>query len=49
MRLIHDDRELSFITTTTVFGNAHDVLVSELTLGTFYPADEATEGFLAAA
>lgn len=49
MRLIHDGGVLSFITTTTVFGSAHDVLVSELTLETFYPADEATERFLAAA
>lgn len=49
MRLIHNDQVLSFITTTTVFGSAHDVLVSELTLETFYPADETTEAFLAAA
>lgn len=34
---------LSFITTTTVFGSAVDVTVSELTLETFFPADAATQ------
>ncbi|WP_235829759.1 helix-turn-helix transcriptional regulator [Frigidibacter oleivorans] len=33
---------LSFISTTTVFGTATDVTLSELTLECFYPADEAT-------
>jgi transcriptional regulator with XRE-family HTH domain len=34
--------ELTFISTTTVFGSAADVTVQELTLETFFPADEAT-------
>lgn len=33
---------LSFLSTTTVFGNAIDVTLAELTLECFYPADEAT-------
>ena len=33
---------LSFLSTTTVFGTATDVTLSELTLECFYPADEAT-------
>ncbi len=37
-----DDRVLSFISTTTVFGTAVEVTLSELMLETFYPADEFT-------
>jgi len=33
---------LSFLSTTTVFGTACDVTLSELTLECFFPADEAT-------
>jgi transcriptional regulator with XRE-family HTH domain len=33
---------LSFISTTTVFGTAVDITLSELTLETFFPADAAT-------
>lgn len=33
---------LSFISTTTVFGTATDVTLSELVLECFYPADAAT-------
>ena len=35
---------LSFISTTTVFGTPNDVLLSELALETFLPADAATAG-----
>ncbi|KMO12591.1 helix-turn-helix domain-containing protein [Methylobacterium indicum] len=35
-------RQLSFLSTTTVFGTATDVALSELTLEGFLPADEAT-------
>ena len=37
---------LSFISTTTVFGTANDVTLQELTLETFFPADEATASVL---
>jgi transcriptional regulator with XRE-family HTH domain len=34
--------QLSFISTTTVFGTPVDVTISEIALETFFPADEAT-------
>ena len=37
-----DGRVLSFYSTTTVFGTAVDVTLSELTLETFFPADPET-------
>lgn len=37
---------LSFLSTTTVFGTATDITLSELTLECFYPADEATRAEL---
>jgi transcriptional regulator with XRE-family HTH domain len=37
---------LSFISTTTVFGTPNDVLLSELALETFLPADAATQSAL---
>ncbi|WP_334161353.1 helix-turn-helix domain-containing protein [Phenylobacterium sp.] len=36
------DRMLSFFSTTTVFGTAVDITLSELTLETFFPADAGT-------
>jgi transcriptional regulator with XRE-family HTH domain len=36
------DRHLRFISTTTVFGTANDVTVEELTIESFFPADEVT-------
>jgi transcriptional regulator with XRE-family HTH domain len=41
-----DKGVLSFISTTTVFGTANDVTLQELTLETFFPADEATASAL---
>ena len=41
-QLLTDDGVLSFFTTTTVFGTAVDITLSELTLETFFPADAAT-------
>jgi hypothetical protein len=38
-----DGGELSFISTVTTFGTALDVTVSELSIESFFPADEATE------
>lgn len=37
---------LSFLSTTTVFGTATDVMLAELSLECFYPADAATREFL---
>jgi transcriptional regulator with XRE-family HTH domain len=37
---------LRFITTTTVFGTAADITVDELTIETFFPADDTTASIL---
>lgn len=42
MKLMMGDRVLSFLSTTTLFGTAQDVTLAELTLETFFPADEET-------
>lgn len=42
MKLLAGDRVLSFLSTTTLFGTAQDVTLAELTLETFFPADEET-------
>lgn len=42
-----DGVDLSFISTTTVFGTPLEVTVSELAIEAFHPADEATRAFLA--
>lgn len=42
LQLVAGDRVLSFFSTTTVFGTAVDITLSELTLETFFPADPAT-------
>ncbi|MDG2528426.1 helix-turn-helix transcriptional regulator [Caulobacter endophyticus] len=47
LRLVDGDRVLSFISTTTVFGDAVDVTLAELTLETFFPADPETATALA--
>ena len=39
---VGDGAELSFLSTTTVFGTAVDITLAELTLEAFYPADPAT-------
>jgi transcriptional regulator with XRE-family HTH domain len=41
-QLLAGDRLLSFLSTTTVFGAAVDITLSELSLETFFPADAAT-------
>ncbi|HET8728220.1 MAG TPA: helix-turn-helix transcriptional regulator [Alphaproteobacteria bacterium] len=46
LRLAVEDRVLSFISTTTVFGTPVDVTVSEITLETFFPADADTRRWL---
>ena len=42
LQLLAGDRVLSFLSTTTVFGAAVDITLSELSLETFFPADTAT-------
>jgi transcriptional regulator with XRE-family HTH domain len=42
------DEELAFISTATTFGTAVDVTVSELSIESFFPADDATAAFLQA-
>lgn len=42
VRVQSDAGVLSFFSTTTIFGTAMDVTLSELTIESFYPADEAT-------
>jgi transcriptional regulator with XRE-family HTH domain len=46
MRLRVEDRVLSLLSTTTVFGTPRDVTLSELAIESFYPADTATAAFL---
>jgi transcriptional regulator with XRE-family HTH domain len=42
LRYRHNDRELSFFSTTTVFGTPLDVTVAGLAIEAFFPADPAT-------
>jgi transcriptional regulator with XRE-family HTH domain len=42
LRLASPIGELSFLTTTTVFGTPMDVTLAELAIESFFPADEAT-------
>jgi transcriptional regulator with XRE-family HTH domain len=42
LRLRHGDRELAFLSTKTTFGTAVDVTVAELSIESFFPADEET-------
>lgn len=46
MCLRHEDRVLSMFSTVTTFGTPRDVTVDELAIESFYPADEATAGYL---
>ena len=46
IRIRADGAELSFISTATTFGTAVDVTVSELSIESFFPADDATAAFL---
>ncbi len=49
LRLRADGSELSFISTATTFGTAVDVTLSELSIESFFPADEHTAAALRAA
>ena len=46
LRLRAPDGELAFLTTVTTFGTAVDVTVAELSIESFFPADERTAAFL---
>ncbi|MDX6742665.1 helix-turn-helix transcriptional regulator [Actinocorallia sp. A-T 12471] len=46
LRLRHPSGVLSFLSTMTVFGNALDVTVAELSVETFFPADAHTASVL---
>jgi transcriptional regulator with XRE-family HTH domain len=46
LRLRVGDSELSFVSTATTFGTAVDVTVSELSIESFFPADEKTASFI---
>lgn len=47
-RLMSDAGPLSFLSTTTVFGTAVDVTLSEVTIEAFFPADKETAAIMAA-
>jgi len=49
IRLRAGDAELSFLSTTTVFGSPLDITVAELAIESFYPADGVTAAFMRAA
>lgn len=49
LRLRVRDAVLSLFSTTTVFGTPRDVMLSELAIESFYPADASTAAFLTAA
>lgn len=46
LRLRHDDRELTFISTVATFGTPLDVTLAELSIEAFYPADDVTSAML---
>ena len=46
LRVKTEEGELSFISTTTVFGTPVDITLSELIIESFFPADEKTASFL---
>lgn len=45
-RLSTDEGEISFLSTTTVFGTSVDVTLSELVIESFFPANAATADYL---
>jgi transcriptional regulator with XRE-family HTH domain len=47
LRYRRDDRELSFFSTTAVFGTPLDVTLAELAIESFFPADRETAAFVA--
>ena len=49
LRLRSDGGVLSFFSTVTVFGTPHDIMLQELAVETFFPADDFTARSLARA
>ncbi|MFG2009460.1 helix-turn-helix domain-containing protein [Micromonospora sp. NPDC048868] len=49
LRLRHPGGELAFLSTVSTFGTPLDVTVEELSIESFFPADEATAAYLRAA
>jgi MmyB-like transcription regulator ligand binding domain len=47
LRYRWEDRELSFFSTTAVFGTPLDVTLAELAIESFFPADRETAAFVA--
>jgi transcriptional regulator with XRE-family HTH domain len=47
LRIRIDDHDLAFMSTITTFGAARDITLSELSIETLYPADDATREVLA--
>jgi transcriptional regulator with XRE-family HTH domain len=48
LRIRLGERVLSFLSTVTTFGTARDITIDELSVETFFPADDATSAALAA-
>lgn len=48
LRLRHEDRDLTFVSTVATFGTPLDITVSELVIESFYPTDHSTAEVLAA-
>ena len=48
LRLRHEGRELSFLSTIATFGTPLDITAAELVIESFYPADELTAQVLRA-
>lgn len=46
LRLCHDGHELTLFSTVTTFGTPRDITVEELSIESFYPADEETLEYL---
>jgi transcriptional regulator with XRE-family HTH domain len=42
LRLRHEAGDLTFLSTISTFGSAHDITLAELSIEAFYPADAAT-------
>ncbi|MEV4756535.1 helix-turn-helix transcriptional regulator [Micromonospora sp. NPDC049559] len=46
LRLRHPEGELTFVSTVSTFGTALDITVAELSIESFFPADDRTAAFL---
>jgi transcriptional regulator with XRE-family HTH domain len=49
LRICHEGTELAFLSTVATFGTPLDITVAELSIESFFPADEATAAVLRAA